>query len=179
MRGAIFYATKYGSTGQYARWIAEATGLPVFDIDATDAEPSDYEFLVLGSPIIYHKLLFDRWLRRNGNTIESRPTILFSVSGAGAGAKLDGWLAQSMPASTLTHVKHFALLGRQNPKELTLYDRIMLIIGGLKNPDRKAAREEMHGFEFMDKASIGPIVERIRQFQESEMTATTGDTAAQ
>jgi hypothetical protein len=41
----------------------------------------------------------------------------------------------------------------------------MLIIGGLKNPDRKAAKEEIHGFDFMDKASIGPIIERIRELQ--------------
>jgi len=54
---------------------------------------------------------------------------------------------------------------RQDPRELSRFDRIMLIIGGLMNPDRKAAREETHGFDYMDKGSIRPIVERIRELQ--------------
>lgn len=32
MNGAIFFASKYGSTAQYAEWIAEATDLPMFDV---------------------------------------------------------------------------------------------------------------------------------------------------
>jgi hypothetical protein len=41
----------------------------------------------------------------------------------------------------------------------------MLIVGGLKNPDRVAGKEELRGFDFMDKSSIGPIVEAIVQMQ--------------
>ena len=33
MKGAIFFASKYGSTAQYSNWLAEATGLPVFDVN--------------------------------------------------------------------------------------------------------------------------------------------------
>jgi len=40
MKGAIFFSTKYGSTAQYAKWIGEATGLPVFNIKVTNADPS-------------------------------------------------------------------------------------------------------------------------------------------
>ena len=29
MNGAVFYATKYGSTAEYAKWIGDATGLPI------------------------------------------------------------------------------------------------------------------------------------------------------
>jgi hypothetical protein len=74
-------------------------------------------------------------------------------------------MADSLPAAFISHAAHVALRGRQNPKELSRCDRIMLIMGGLKNPDRQAAKEEMHGFDYMDKASIGPIVERIRELQ--------------
>ena len=165
MEGAIFFSSRYGSTAQYAQWIAEATSLPIFDLDETDATPAEFDFLVLGSPVIYHKLMFHRWVKRNLDDILGRPNVFFSVSGAGAGPKLDGWIADSLPAVFVSHATHVALRGRQTPGGLSWFDRIMLIIGGLKNPDRKAGREELHGFDFMGKASIRPIVERIRELQ--------------
>ncbi len=66
----------------------------------------------------------------------------------------------------MAHARHVALLGRQNPRELSWFDRIMLVIGGLTNPDRVAAKAELQGFDFMDKSSIGPIVDMARQLQE-------------
>jgi hypothetical protein len=41
MKGAIFFSSKYGSTAQYANWIGEATGLPVFDVKDAKADASN------------------------------------------------------------------------------------------------------------------------------------------
>ena len=168
MNGAIFFATSYGSTAQYAGWISDATGLPVFDVDNTDADPADYDFLVLGSAVIYYKLIIRKWVNRNLACIESRPVVLFTVSGAGAGQKLDGWIADCLPQTLIERMKHVALRGRQNPKDLRLYDRLMLIIGGLKNRDRVAGKEEMQGFDYMDKSSIAPVVSLVRALQSAD-----------
>ena len=170
MKGAIFFASKYGSTTQYSNWIAKATGLPVFDVNNAKIDLVNYDFFVLGSPIIYYKLLNRKWIRKNWKFIEHKPIILFTVSGAPAGKKLDGWIANSnLPENFISKVKHIALRGRQNPKELTLYDRIMLIIGAMKNPDPVARKEELYGFDYMDKSSIAPILELVQQFQVKEI----------
>ncbi|WP_306025388.1 flavodoxin domain-containing protein [Oceaniradius stylonematis] len=171
MKGAIFYATRYGSTGQYARWIAEATGLDAYDIDAGGASIGDFDFLVLGSPVIYHKLMFWKWVRRHLDTIAKKPVIVFTVSGVSAGEKLDGWIAESLPQDLIDRMHHVALRGRQDPRELTRYDRMMLIIGSLMNRDRQAAREELHGFDFMDKDSIGPVVALVERLKAGETAA--------
>lgn len=165
MKGAIFFSTRYGSTARYAQWIGEACGLPVFDMDKASADPAEYDFLILGGPIIYHKLMCHKWLKRHQTTIMSRPTILFSVSGAGAGPKLDAWMAASLAPELIAHVDHVALRGRQNPKELGRYDRVMLIIGGLFNPDPVASKDELKGFDFMDKSSIAPILDKAAKLQ--------------
>ena len=115
--------------------------------------------------MIYHRLPIARWLRRNAAAIDSKPVIFFTVSGAPAGAKLDGWIAGSLLPGLVARMDHFALLGRQDPNELTRYDRVMLIIGSLMNRDRKAASEELHGFDFMDKDRIAPGLDRIRTLQ--------------
>jgi hypothetical protein len=53
MNGAIFYSGMRGSTAQYAHWIGEATGLPVFDANNPQADPSDFDFLILASSVIF------------------------------------------------------------------------------------------------------------------------------
>jgi menaquinone-dependent protoporphyrinogen IX oxidase len=169
MKGAIFFSTKYGSTAQYAEWISECTDLPVFNVKDSNVKPTTYDFLVLGSPVIYHKLMFHKWVAENFASIMQRPTILFSVSGAPAGPKLDGWIADSLPAELIAHMHHIVLRGRQNPKKLSWFDRVALIIGGLRNPDPVAAKEELKGFDFMDKSTIDPIVELVGQFQKSKV----------
>ena len=168
MNGAIFFTSRYGSTAQYARWIGDATALPVFDIADANADPSRYEFLVLGCPVIYHTLTIRKWVKRNLEQIDTKPIILFTVSGAPAGQKLNGWIADSLPGHFIARMNHVALLGRQNPNDLNWFDRIMLVIGGLMNRDPVASREEMKGFDYMDKSSIEPVVKLVQQIQSSK-----------
>jgi menaquinone-dependent protoporphyrinogen IX oxidase len=165
MKGAIFYSTKYGSTAEYAKWISEATGFPLFNVKDTKADPSKYDFLILGSPIIYYKLTIHKWVKKHLQQIDKKPIIFFSVSGAPAGEKLDGWIANSLPKYFVVTMDHVALRGRQIPEQLSLYDRTMLKIASMFNKDPKARKEEFEGFDFMDKSSIKPVVELAEQFQ--------------
>ena len=165
MSGAIFFSGQYGSTAQYSDWISEATGLPVFDVRNTKADPADYDFLVLGSSVIIHKLSIRKWIRRNLGTLENKPTILFTVSGAPAGDKLDSWIANSIPESLISKLQHVALQGRLDHRDIGWFTKLILRIGAWQNADPEAADQELHGFDFMDKASIGPILARIRQLQ--------------
>lgn len=169
MNGAIFFSSKYGSTGEYAKWIGEATGLPVFNTKDKEANLSEYDFLVLGCPIMYYKLYNRKWMNANLASIVNKPIIFFTVSGAGAGPKLDDWFVSSIPKRLISTTTHIALRGRQIPKELTWYDRIMLIIAGLKNPDPVARNEELKGFDYMDKSSIEPIIELVEQFKSTDL----------
>lgn len=169
MKGAIFFSTKYGSTAQYASWISESTGLPAYNVKDNEADPAKYDFLILGSPIIYFKLTIRKWVKKHLAILENKPIIFFSVSGAPAGQKLDEWIANSLPQSFISHAHLVALRGRQNPKELTFYDRMMLIIGSKLNPDPVASKQELQGFDFMDKDSIEPILKMVEEIQLSEV----------
>jgi flavodoxin len=165
MNGAIFFSSKHGSTAQYANWIGEETGLPVFGVKDASANPSQYDFLVLGSPIIYFKVLNRKWVKKNLASIENKPIIFFTVSGAPSGPKLDGWIIASLPAYFVSHIKHVALRGRQKPEELTWWESLTLKIGALINKDAEARKQELEGFDFMDKSSIEPIIKLVQQFR--------------
>lgn len=169
MIGAIFYSSKYGSTAQYATWIAEATGLPAFNMEDSTEDPARYDFLILGSPIIYFRLRGRKWVKKNLKKLLGKPLIYYTLSGAPAGPKLDKWISKSLPDEIVAEMKHVTLGGRQHPKELNWFDWIMLKIAGLTNPDREAGRDEMHGFDYMDKASIAPILDLVEEFQMAEV----------
>jgi len=168
MNGAIFFSGQYGSTAQYAAWIGEATGLPVFDVNdtnATNPDLSSYDFLIIGSSVIIHKLTIQKWVKRNLFNIENKPLMLFSVSGAGAGSKLDGWISDSLPQDLISKMEHVALRGRLDHKKISWWTKLILTIGAWKNNDPIAKKEELEGFDFMDKSSIEPIIKWVQQFQ--------------
>ena len=165
MKGAIFFSGKYGSTEQYSRWISEATGLPVFDINDTGANPSNYDFLILGSSILFFRLTNRRWVKDNVDSLEGRTKILFSVSGAGPCIKLNRWVAKSLPSTLLSQVEHVALRDKLDHSKISWWTRLILRIGSLFNPSAEARKDERHGFDYMDKSSIEPIVQLIEQFQ--------------
>jgi len=97
--------------------------------------------------------------------IEHNPIILFTVSGAPAGDKLDAWIANSgIPKSLISKMKHIGIQGRQIPAELTWFDWIGLRIGAMMNKDPKARKEELKGFDYMDKSSIKPILKLVEKF---------------
>ena len=126
MNGAVLYAAKYGSTAEYADWIGEATGLPVFNVRSDNVDPESYDFLILATPVIYYKPFITDWVRENLSKLEGKPIVIVTVSGAPLGPKLDACVGDSLPADFVTNATHVALRGRQTPAELTWYDRAML-----------------------------------------------------
>lgn len=165
MNGGIFFSGKYGSTEQYANWIGEATGLPVFDIKDESADPSDYDYLILGSSILYFRLSIRKWVSANLSKLKGRSKILFSVSGAGPSEKLEGWVAKSFPPELLSQMEHVALSGRLDHAKVSWPVKLMLFIGSLINPDPQASKEERYGFDHVDKDSIESIIKMIEEIQ--------------
>lgn len=176
MEGAILYATKYGSTAEYANWIGQATGLPVFDVRKEDVDPNEFEFLILATPVIYYKLLITEWVQRNLFKLDGKPIIMVTVSGAPSGPKLDAWVGDSLPSDFVANATHVALRGRQIPGELSWYDRAMLIIAAWKNSDPVASEEELKGFDYMDKNSIAPVVALANDYKLRDSIAAQTET---
>lgn len=172
MNGAIFFSGKYGSTAQYAEWIGEATGLPVFDVKDARADPSNYDFLVLGSSVIIYKLTIRKWVKRNLAAIANKPIILFTVSGVEAGPKLDGWIADSLPGDMVSRMQHVALRGKLDLSKMSWWLRLILRIGASKSDDPEARNLELGGFDFMDKSSVRPIQVMVERLQASKPTTS-------
>jgi len=163
--GAIFFAGQYGSTAQYSEWIGAATNLPVFDIASSTVDPERFDFLVLGSSVIVHKLLIRKWVKQHLTAIENKPVVLFTVSGAPAGPTLDGWIADSLPPDLNARVRHVALRGKLDHDEIGWWVKLILRIGALMNDDPDARKDELNGFDYMDRSSIAPVIELVAEIR--------------
>ena len=168
MKGAIFYSGKYGSTEQYADWIGEATGLPVFDIKDPGADLSGFDLVVLGSSVVYFKLTMRKWAQENLSLLKGRARILFSVSGAGPSDRLDRWVSKSFPPELLSQTRHIALRGKLDHSKVSWWIRCILWVASVFNPNQEASKDERYGFDYMDKDTTAPIVEMIRKMQLTE-----------
>ena len=70
-------------------------------------------------------------------------------------------MAKSLPVELPSQADQVALQGRLNHDDVSWWLRIPLKVAGLVNRDREAGKEEMHGFDHMDEASIQPILELV------------------
>lgn len=160
MNGAIFFSGQRGSTAQYAQWIGEATGLPVFDANRTQVAPSEYDFLILGSSVILMKMTIRKWVRHNWDGIRQKPTLLFSVCGVAADDPLlQKWLRASYPDELIEQSPHFGLGGRLDLSEFNWLMRLFMKVGAYTKPTAAKKRDMLEGFDRVDKASIAPIVQ--------------------
>ena len=171
MKGAIFYSGQYGSTAQYADWIAEATGLPAFSIHDSYADPSQYDFLVLGSSVIVFELTIREWVAKHLAQLMDMLIVLYSVSGAPPGPKVKRWIQTSLPNAFVAHVNHVALQGRLDRDSLPWWTRLTLRIGAMMNANKQAKQDELRGFDYMDKTSIAPIVAYVHEIQNPPLPA--------
>jgi flavodoxin len=76
MRAVILYKSKYGTTKQYAEWIANALNADLFDIkDISINKINDYDFAVLGGGMYAGTVLGANLISK----IKCRQIVLFTV----------------------------------------------------------------------------------------------------
>jgi menaquinone-dependent protoporphyrinogen IX oxidase len=159
-QGAIFFTGKHGATRQYAHWIAEETGLPIFDLAEGTPDLKAYDFLILGSAVYIHRLAIRRWLRLHWESIRDKPLMLFTVSGSPADhPDLVAALKNSLTPEMRKTMNYVPLRGRLNLEELSWWIRLVLKIGAAIEKDEEAKYRMRNGFDEMDQSKIRPIVE--------------------
>lgn len=162
MKAAIIYSGKYGSTRQYAEWVREETGIPIFSALQETPDLADLDFLILGSSIVVGAPTLKKWLFRHWEAIGHKPALLFTVSGTAPGhPDLITWLNTHLSPEMLAHFKYVPLRGRLDVTALPWWVRTMLRLAARMSNDPEAARRMKGGFDYMDRDSLNPILEWI------------------
>ena len=167
----VVYASKQGSTRQYAEWIAE--DLSARAVPFTQARPADLEgadTVILGSAVRMGSLLLGKWIRENWRILSARRLILFSVSATPPGDEkaLRETLERSLSAEMIGRMTWVPLHGRLTIATLPLPLRLIMKAAsrpradaGKGSPDGSPA-ELIQEFDAVSRESIAPILKAAR-----------------
>jgi len=168
----VIYSSKYGSTRQYAEWIAEAVSADIMPVEKADAKRlSEYGTVVFGACVYIGKMKGIDFIIRNWGALEGKKVVVFSVSASLASSQnADDIYQKNLPGPLREKVKYFHLSGRIG--KLDMVDAALMMVPRsaarakyekTKSDDAKNELERLERFDEVDKNAIGPIVDEINR----------------
>ena len=126
MKTLVLYTSKYGSTKQYAEWIAEELGTisrPLAAVTADDVAACNT--LVIGCYVRMGKLMGAEFLAQHWDALQHIHVVLFSVAAAPSESlERVKWFEESVPTHIRAQITHVPLRGRV--RNLDLKDRAII-----------------------------------------------------
>ena len=167
----VVYASKQGSTREYAQWIAEdlaARALAFQAASLADIEAADT--VILGSAVRMGGLILKRWIAKNWPALSAKRLILFSVSGTPPGDEkgLREILEHSLSPDMIARMSYVPLRGRLTIATLPLPLRLIMKAAARPRPDAGkgttagSADAPMQEFDGVSREAIAPILKAAR-----------------
>jgi menaquinone-dependent protoporphyrinogen oxidase len=162
MNGAIVYYSAYGSTKQYADWIAEETGFPVYEQRAGGIPWAEFDTVVIGCPVLKMHPLLKKWIVDTWAALAGKRVFLFTTSGAPpSNPGLREGFAASFPPDITAKIDYSPLQGRMVWKQLKPMHKLFMRIGRMIEKDPVRKEEMVKDVDGVDRSMISPLVERI------------------
>lgn len=164
IKGAICFRSKRDATRQYAEWLAEETGLPLFDLRKEQPDLEKFDLLVLGSAVYVGKYYLKSWLEKNWPVIRDKQLLLFTVSGTAPDhSDIDVYFKNNLTPDMQERLEYFPLQGKLKPGEVGWLLRFFLKLAARVEKDPAGKKRMKEGFDFVERRHISPIVEAIRE----------------
>ena len=171
MKGIIIYKTKYGATEKYADLISDKTNLKAVSADDISIHKLDkYDYIIIGSPLYCFGLLLKGWIKKNEKELLRKKIFLFSVGGTPAEEKeaLEKTIKRSISREMYKHIKYYHFRGVFKFEKLSFIDKLLMRIIMLLEKREIAKRKMREGFELIDKAYIGSLINDLKKLKEKE-----------
>ncbi len=176
MKLAVIYASKYGSTKDYATWIAQALDAPLFQGSALKGpDLAQYDLVIYGGGLYGGKINGIELVTKN----PCPPLVLFTVGMMEGGAEtLEKILAQNLPEGLRERTKAFHLRGELDYGKLSLVHRGMMAAFVKMLKGKKEKSEEVKAIiagygghmDYRDQATIAPLVNYVKETYEIPQT---------
>ncbi len=133
----ILYRTKYGSTEQYARWIAEEVRADLVKIEDFDTARFDqYSTIIIGSPTYMGKIQTKDFLEKNWDALKTKPVFLFNTGLFPMESPESNKSFEMIPAHIRDHIEYIKLPGKIDMKKLKFTDKMIARIVKTDIPDK-------------------------------------------
>ena len=151
----IVYFSKYGTTKEYAEWIAKELNGDIYSINKFNENIlNNYDTIIIGSGLYAGKVKGVDLLVKNYETLKNKKLVIFTCGLAdySKSENMDsifGRLKKEFPEKIIEEIKIFYLRGGINYKKLNLKHKIMM--GLLK---RMLIKKGLHKINEEDKILI-------------------------
>src|SRR3989344_7706268 len=168
-RAAVIYASKYGSTKQYAEWIAET--LPADIVSLDEVRPEDlkkYDLIIAGGWMRVGKIMCADFIIDNWEMLKEKKVVVFSVSATRPTEPvIQQFFEGSFPSTIHAQVRFFPLWGRFSEvdmadKFLMLVPRTPLSLKLLLAPSEESKsryKEITQSFDHVERTSLQPLLQ--------------------
>ena len=169
-RIAVIYKSKYGTTKQYAEWIASELGASLYE--ASSIKPvrlTEYDVVVYGGGLYAGGIIGVNLVTKN----PCKSLIVFTVGAANPNnTDYSDIISKNISQELLSKIKIFHLRGGLDYTKMNLIHKIMMSV--LKKSIEKKPLAERHEedpvfletygktIDFTDKSTIAPLVEYVR-----------------
>jgi len=170
---AVLYKSKYGTTRQYARWIAEETGGDLYELPhliLSDLEK--YDTIIIGGGLYAGGMLGFSFFKKNFQAFAGKKLIVFSVGASFDNKKnTDTIKDANLTPEMREKVAYFHLRGGLDYPAMKRLDRFaMWCMKTMLERKPEADRDEetagvigTYGkkVSFLDRKSLGPLLEVV------------------
>ena len=148
----ILYKTKYGSTEQNAKWIAEEVKADIFDVESFDINRLDsYDTIIIGSPTYMGNIQMKDFLEQNWEILKHKNIYLFTVGMFPWEYPESKKSFEMIPEHIRDKIGFSKLPGRLDPGKLSLSEKLIVKLTKAK-PEDKVHRD-----------NITPIVKWVKE----------------
>lgn len=169
----VVYSSKYGTTKQYAQWIAEELAVPLFEASNFNSKFSEFEQIIFGGGLYAGGI---KGFKKIFKDHSGKGLILFTVGLADPQTTdYAAVLKANLSQEQLNHAKIFHLRGGIDYPKMTRAHQVMMAFKK-KQVEKEVAKggtQEHQDFlasygkqiDFTDKAMIKPLIDYIRRAQ--------------
>lgn len=166
MGGVIVYKSNYGSTRQYAEWIHEETGFPMYQTKDRGIPWEESSTVVIGSPIMAGKPILARWMQKMWSSMKTSNVVFYTTSLTPPTKNvLQQSFQSAFPEDMASAMKYFPLHGKLDYEDLGGLHKMMMRIGRLIEKDPAVKEQMMTPVDFVDRGNVEEIVQYIRGIQ--------------
>lgn len=146
MKTIVLYKSKYGSTENYAEWIADALDCEKAETGSIAVEVLiDYDCILIGGGIYASGLKGIKWLKKNFSQLRNKKIAVFAVGASPYNKENADTVAKANLQGEMSEIPFFYLRGKWDEANMTFVDRKMC--GMLKKGIEKKPKAELEGWE--------------------------------
>jgi len=148
----ILYASKYGATEKYAKWLAENIHGDLKKTAAVTKEDlAAYECIIFGGALYAGRVNGIKKLTANWDTFKQKKVALFLV---GMAPPPNQGAIDSLPAAIKDHAGVFYLRGAVDYEKMGFFTRLLM----------KAITKEPKSIDFTEEKALTPLIEYVTQW---------------